>query len=52
MGIKGLTQLLQDNAPGAMREQKFDSYLDRRVAVDASMHLSVMIAVDERASVS
>ncbi len=46
MGIKGLTQLLQDNAPGAMREQKFDSYLDRRVAVDASMHIyQFMIAV-------
>lgn len=39
MGIKGLTALLSENAPGAMREQKFDSYLDRRVAVDASMHI-------------
>ena len=39
MGIKGLTALLQDNAPGAIKEQKFESYLDRRVAIDASMHI-------------
>ena len=53
MGIKGLTQLLQDNAPGAMREQKFDSYLDRRVAVDASMHIyQFMIAGGTRGRAS
>ena len=46
MGIKGLTALLSENAPGAMREQKFTSYLDRRVAIDASMHIyQFMIAV-------
>ena len=39
MGIKGLTALLQDNASGAIKEQKFESYLDRRVAIDASMHI-------------
>jgi hypothetical protein len=39
MGIKGLTGLLQDNAPGCVREQKFESYLDRKVAIDASMHI-------------
>lgn len=39
MGIKGLTALLTDNAPGCSREQKFESYLDRKVAIDASMHI-------------
>ena len=39
MGIKGLTGLLQDNAPTCVREQKFESYLDRKVAIDASMHI-------------
>ena len=39
MGIKGLTKLLSDYAPGCMREQKFEGYLDRKVAIDASMHI-------------
>ena len=39
MGIKGLTKLLSDHAPGCMREQKFECYLDRKVAIDASMHI-------------
>jgi hypothetical protein len=30
MGIKGLTKLLSDSAPGCMREQKFEGYLDRK----------------------
>ncbi|XBJ27040.1 hypothetical protein VPH35_004366 [Triticum aestivum] len=37
MGVKGLTKLLADNAPKSMREQKFESYFGRRIAVDASM---------------
>ncbi|KAM0843554.1 hypothetical protein ACQ4PT_022549 [Festuca glaucescens] len=37
MGVKGLTKLLADHAPKAMREQKFESYFGRRIAVDASM---------------
>ncbi|GHP07756.1 elongation of fatty acids protein 2 [Pycnococcus provasolii] len=39
MGIKGLTRLLGDNAPRALREQKFESYFGRTVAIDASMHI-------------
>jgi hypothetical protein len=39
MGIKGLTKLLADNAPGAMKEQKFESYFGRRIAIDASMSI-------------
>lgn len=39
MGIKGLTKLLGDNAPKCVREQKFESYFGRTIAVDASMHI-------------
>ncbi|GJM89594.1 hypothetical protein PR202_ga05802 [Eleusine coracana subsp. coracana] len=39
MGIKGLTKLLADNAPKAMKEQKFESYFGRKIAVDASMSI-------------
>ena len=39
MGIKGLTKLLSDQAPGCMRETKFEGHLDRKVAIDASMHI-------------
>eukprot|EP00898_Chlorokybus_atmophyticus_P005932 jgi/Chlat1/633/Chrsp103S01045 len=37
MGIKGLTKLIGDHAPAAVKEVKFESYFGRRVAVDASM---------------
>ena len=36
---QGLTKLLADAAPGCMREQKFENYFGRKVAVDASMHI-------------
>ena len=39
MGIQGLTKLLSDHAPSSIKEQKFESYLDRKVAIDASMHI-------------
>ncbi|KAF2324090.1 hypothetical protein GH714_006568 [Hevea brasiliensis] len=39
MGIKGLTKLLADNAPKAMKEQKFESYFGRKIAIDASMSI-------------
>ncbi|AAC13596.1 similar to FLAP endonuclease-1 (SW:P39748) [Arabidopsis thaliana] len=39
MGIKGLTKLLADNAPSCMKEQKFESYFGRKIAVDASMSI-------------
>ncbi|KAI6684494.1 hypothetical protein NL676_030407 [Syzygium grande] len=39
MGIKGLTKLLADNAPKAMKEQKLERYSGRRIAVDASMSI-------------
>jgi hypothetical protein len=34
-----LTKLLADNAPKAMKEQKFESYFGRKIAVDASMSI-------------
>ncbi|XP_044480809.1 flap endonuclease 1-like isoform X2 [Mangifera indica] len=45
MGIKGLTKLLADNAPKAMKEQKFDSYFGRKIAIDASMSIYQFLIV-------
>ncbi|KAK3441401.1 hypothetical protein EUGRSUZ_B01328 [Eucalyptus grandis] len=45
MGIKGLTKLLADNAPNAMKEQKLESYFGRRIAVDASMSIYQFLVV-------
>ncbi|GJN15078.1 hypothetical protein PR202_gb01967 [Eleusine coracana subsp. coracana] len=45
MGIKGLTKLLADNAPKAMKEQKFESYFGRKIAVDASMSIYQFLIV-------
>lgn len=36
---QGLTKLLGDAAPGCMKEQKFENYFGRKIAVDASMHI-------------
>ncbi|WCJ26819.1 Flap endonuclease 1 [Euphorbia peplus] len=45
MGIKGLTKLLADNAPKAMKEQKFESFFGRKIAVDASMSIYQFLIV-------
>ncbi|KAA8536680.1 hypothetical protein F0562_029158 [Nyssa sinensis] len=45
MGIKGLTKLLADNAPKAMKEQKFETYFGRKVAIDASMSIYQFLIV-------
>ncbi|XP_030540659.1 flap endonuclease 1-like [Rhodamnia argentea] len=45
MGIKGLTKLLADNAPKAMKEQKLESYFGQRIAVDASMSIYQFLVV-------
>uniref|UniRef100_A0ACD5TEF3 Uncharacterized protein n=1 Tax=Avena sativa TaxID=4498 RepID=A0ACD5TEF3_AVESA len=45
MGVKGLTKLLADHAPKSMREQKFESYFGRRIAVDASMSIYQFLIV-------
>jgi len=39
MGIHGLTKLIADKAPGAIKEHKMDSYFGRKIAVDASMSI-------------
>lgn len=36
---QGLTKLLSDHAAAALREQKFENYFGRKIAVDASMHI-------------
>ncbi|XP_048502016.1 flap endonuclease 1 [Beta vulgaris subsp. vulgaris] len=45
MGIKGLTKLLADNAPKCMKEQKFESYFNRKIAIDASMSIYQFLIV-------
>ena len=41
---QGLTKLLSDNAPGCLKEVKFESYFGRKVAIDASMHIYQFMA--------
>ena len=36
MGIKGLTKLIRDNVPGAIKEGNLKQYTGMRVAIDAS----------------
>jgi hypothetical protein len=36
---QSLSKLLGDNAPACRRDQKFDNYFGRKIAVDASMHI-------------
>eukprot|EP00197_Chlamydomonas_leiostraca_P009294 CAMPEP_0202882264 /NCGR_PEP_ID=MMETSP1391-20130828/37732_1 /ASSEMBLY_ACC=CAM_ASM_000867 /TAXON_ID=1034604 /ORGANISM="Chlamydomonas leiostraca, Strain SAG 11-49" /LENGTH=358 /DNA_ID=CAMNT_0049565087 /DNA_START=98 /DNA_END=1170 /DNA_ORIENTATION=- len=45
MGIQGLTKLLADQAPECMKEQKFEGYFGRKIAVDASMHIYQFMVV-------
>lgn len=45
MGIKGLTKLLADHAPKAMKEQKFESFFGRKIAIDASMSIYQFLIV-------
>ena len=36
---QGLAKLLADYSPGCCREQKYDNYFGRKIAIDASMHI-------------
>ncbi|ORY82572.1 DNA-repair protein rad2, partial [Protomyces lactucae-debilis] len=46
MGIKGLTQVISENAPAAMKNLEIKSFFGRKVAIDASMSLyQFLIAV-------
>ncbi len=37
--LQGLAKLLADHASGCCREQKYDNYFGRKIAIDASMHI-------------
>lgn len=51
MGILGLSKLLGDYAPSAMKENEFKNYFGRKVAVDASMCIyQFLIAVRQDGS--
>jgi flap endonuclease-1 len=39
MGIQGLTKLIADNAPQALKDEDIKNFFGRTVAVDASMTL-------------
>ncbi|GLT27149.1 hypothetical protein SLA2020_021730 [Shorea laevis] len=45
MGIKGLTKLLADNAPKAIKDHKFESFFGRKIAIDASMSIYQFLIV-------
>ncbi|KAG8480805.1 hypothetical protein CXB51_025544 [Gossypium anomalum] len=45
MKHRGLTKLLADNAPKAMKEQKLESYFGRKIAIDASMSIYQFLIV-------
>jgi len=46
MGIKGLSQLIGDNAPHAIKENEIKNFFGRKVAIDASMSIyQFLIAV-------
>ena len=44
MGIKGLTRVIADNAPDAIKENALPSYFNRIIAIDASMCLYSFLA--------
>jgi flap endonuclease-1 len=52
MGIHGLTKVIGDNAPGAIKESAIKSYFGRKVAIDASMSIyQFLIAVRSEGNV-
>lgn len=49
MGITGLTKLINEHAPDAIKSHEFKSYFGRKVAIDASMCIyQFMIAVRQQ----
>lgn len=49
MGIKGLTNLISEHAPAAIKSHEIKSYFGRKVAIDASMSIyQFMIAVRQQ----
>lgn len=46
MGIKHLSQVIGDEAPGAVKENQIKNYFGRKIAIDASMSMyQFLIAV-------
>lgn len=49
MGIKGLSGLIAENAPNAIKSNDIKSYFGRKVAIDASMSIyQFMVAVRQQ----
>ncbi|CAM0141632.1 Elongation of fatty acids protein 2 [Umbelopsis sp. WA50703] len=49
MGIHGLTKVISEHAPGAIKAHEISSYFGRKVAIDASMSIyQFMIAVRQQ----
>lgn len=52
MGISGLSKVIADNAPKAIRENQIGQYFGRKVAIDASMSIyQFLIAVRSEGNV-
>lgn len=52
MGISGLSKVIADNAPRAIRENSINAYFGRKVAIDASMSIyQFLIAVRSEGNV-
>lgn len=52
MGIHGLTKLIADQAPGAIKENDIKNYFGRKIAIDASMSIyQFLIAVRQDGNV-
>lgn len=51
MGIHGLTRVIADNAPKAIKEAEINQYFGRKVAIDATMSIyQFLIAVRSEGS--
>lgn len=51
MGIQGLSKLIADHAPSAVKENEIKNYFGRKIAVDASMSIyQFLIAVRQEAN--
>ena len=50
MGIKGLSKLLQEHAPGSISEHTIANYFGRKVAIDASMVIYQFLVRSARAT--
>jgi hypothetical protein len=45
--LQSLSKLLGDNAPTCRKDQKFENYFGRKIAVDASMHIYQFMVREE-----